>query len=183
MQTFSQTVAGWHDFYLLVGTAAATLVGLLFLALSLNAHLILGEDNTGSRILARQTFANFLSVVTFAALFLIPDPGPLGLGVPLAFIGAAGLYGVARRAVVSRRTHVRAFNHRSIIRHLVVSGACFLALIVVAVSLLFEQTAGLYWLIPVMLVLIAGASQNAWELLLGQRPGSDMLTADADEQP
>jgi hypothetical protein len=31
----ADTLKGWHDFYLLVGTAWATLLGLLFVALSL----------------------------------------------------------------------------------------------------------------------------------------------------
>ena len=31
----ADTLMGWHDFYLLVGTAWATLLGLLFVALSL----------------------------------------------------------------------------------------------------------------------------------------------------
>jgi hypothetical protein len=30
MDPFTQTVEGWHDFYLMIGTAAATLVGLRF---------------------------------------------------------------------------------------------------------------------------------------------------------
>jgi hypothetical protein len=36
MEAFTQAVEGWHDFYLMIGTAAATLVGLLFVSLSLN---------------------------------------------------------------------------------------------------------------------------------------------------
>jgi len=36
-----QALSEWHDFYLLTGTAAATLLGLLFVAVSLNAEIIL----------------------------------------------------------------------------------------------------------------------------------------------
>jgi hypothetical protein len=37
MDPFVQAVEGWHDFYMMIGTASATLVGLLFIAISLNA--------------------------------------------------------------------------------------------------------------------------------------------------
>ncbi|MFZ0533041.1 MAG: hypothetical protein WAM09_07645 [Anaerolineales bacterium] len=35
METFSQKVEAWHDYYLMSGAAAATLIGLHFLDLSL----------------------------------------------------------------------------------------------------------------------------------------------------
>ncbi len=36
--TFSQQLESWHDFYIVLGGASATLVGLLFIAISLNAE-------------------------------------------------------------------------------------------------------------------------------------------------
>ncbi|HYM71056.1 MAG TPA: hypothetical protein VEZ44_15770 [bacterium] len=36
MDAFAREVARWHDVCLLIGTASATLVGLLFIALYLN---------------------------------------------------------------------------------------------------------------------------------------------------
>jgi hypothetical protein len=72
MSEFSVAVAGWHDSYILVGTAAATLVGLLFVSLSLNANEIAREANADLRVLAAQTFTSFLIVVMLAVVFLIP---------------------------------------------------------------------------------------------------------------
>jgi hypothetical protein len=169
MDPFAQAVEGWHDFYVMVGTAAATLVGLLFVSLSLNADVITGEANAGSRVLAEQTFANFLSVLLFAVLFLIPDQGPRGLGLPLVGIGSYGLYRTVRRLPLARRTHARAWGRGSVARHVGGSALCYLALLAVAVSVLLGQTAGLYWLVPVMILLIVEASRNAWDLLVQLR--------------
>jgi hypothetical protein len=52
MDAFAQAIEGWHDFYLMVGTAAATLVGLLFVSLSLNVDVITREANADLRVLA-----------------------------------------------------------------------------------------------------------------------------------
>jgi hypothetical protein len=46
---------------------------------------------------------------------------------------------------------------------------CFAALMIIAVSVLLGKTGGLYWLVPVMILLIWDASINAWGLLLRLR--------------
>jgi multisubunit Na+/H+ antiporter MnhB subunit len=43
---------------------------------------------------------------------------------------------------------------------------CFVAVLIIAVSVLMGQTSGLYWFVPVVIVLFWVASINAWELLL-----------------
>lgn len=39
VSNFSNDVEAWHDFFMLAGTAAATLMGLLFVALSLRIDI------------------------------------------------------------------------------------------------------------------------------------------------
>jgi hypothetical protein len=58
-------------------------MGLLFVSLSLNADVIMHRDNSQLRGLAGQTFTNFMLVLMFAVVMLIPDQGRLGLGLPL----------------------------------------------------------------------------------------------------
>jgi hypothetical protein len=46
---------------------------------------------------------------------------------------------------------------------------CYVALLIIAISVLMGMTGGLYWLVPVMILLIVNASTNAWDLLLRLR--------------
>jgi hypothetical protein len=46
-------VSGWHDFYMLAGAASATLVGLLFVGLSLHLRIVVTTSEV--RSLARVT--------------------------------------------------------------------------------------------------------------------------------
>lgn len=39
MATFADAIHGWETFYLLTGTAGVTLIGLLFIAISINIEL------------------------------------------------------------------------------------------------------------------------------------------------
>jgi hypothetical protein len=169
MDPFTQAVEGWHDFYLLVGTAAATLVGLLFVSLSLNVDVITRKANADLRALAAQTFAGFLNVVMLAVLFLIPRQVPLGLGLPLLGISGYGLYETVGRLLKTRRARSHGWGWGGIARRFVFPALCFVALTIIAVSVLLGQTGGLYWLVPVMILLIVAASRNAWDLLLRLR--------------
>jgi hypothetical protein len=169
MDTFAQAVEGWHDFYLMVGTAAATQVGLLFVSLSLNADVITRKENADLRVLAGQTFASFLNVVMLAVLFLIPSQGPLGLGLPLLGISGYGLYETVGRFLKTRRARPHVWGRGGVARRFVIPTLCFVTLLIIAVSVLLGQTGGLYWLVPVMILLIVAASRNAWDLLLRLR--------------
>jgi hypothetical protein len=172
MDAFAQAVDGWHDFYLLVGTAAATLVGLLFLSLSLNIEAITRDASADLRVLAAQTFTSFLNVVMLAVLFLIPDQVPLGLGLPLLGISGYGLYETVSRFSNVRRARPHGWGRGSVAIRFVVPAICFVALTIIAVSVLLGHTDGLYWLVPVMILLIVAASRNAWDLLLRLRDPS-----------
>jgi hypothetical protein len=169
MDAFSQAVNGWHDFYIMVGTAAATLVGLLFVSLSLNADAIAHPLNADLRALAEQTFSTFLYILSFAIVFLIPNQEPLGLGLPLLFIGGFGLYSTIRHFLRTRPAHPRVWGRGNIARRFIMPLISFVVLILIAISVLLGKTGGLYWLIPVMIAFIVAATINAWDLLLRLR--------------
>jgi len=50
---FADVLQGWHDFYVTAGAAAATLVGLLFVGLSLHIKVVVSQPDV--RSLARVT--------------------------------------------------------------------------------------------------------------------------------
>jgi hypothetical protein len=169
MDAFAQAVTGWHDFYHVIGDAAAALMGLLFVSLSLNADLIIRKKNADLRMLAAQTFSIFLLVLMFALVVVIPNQGPQGLGFPLLGIDAIGLFLTVRRLVQMRHSPPRAWGRASLALRFAIPAVCFLTVMIVAVTVLLGKTAGLYWLVPVMILLIWDASLNAWDLLLRLR--------------
>jgi hypothetical protein len=169
METFSQVVAGWRDFYLMIGTAAATLVGLLFVSLSLNADVIAKKKNADLRALAEQTFASFLFILMSAVFFLIPGQEPLGLGLPLLGVGLLAMYVTGRHFLLTRKHHPRHWGWWSVTSRFIAAAVCFAGLIAIAILLLLGNTGGLNWLVSIMIVLITSASFNAWNLLLRLR--------------
>jgi hypothetical protein len=76
----------WHDFYVLLGTAAATLIGLMFVAASIGAGLFTDEHKDMMRTFLTPTIIHFCAVLFFSLSIhhSIPDlehaGRPLGLG-------------------------------------------------------------------------------------------------------
>src|ERR1700744_3437473 len=66
------TMETWAGFYTVIGTAAAALMGLLFVVISVNAPETLGPGRDVSRRLAEQAFQNYLVVLITSLLALIP---------------------------------------------------------------------------------------------------------------
>jgi hypothetical protein len=172
MEAFKQAVEGWHDFYHVIGDAAAALMGLLFVSLSLNADVITRKANADLRILAGQTFQNFICLIMFALLFLIPSQGPTGLGLPMLGIDLILLYVTARRFLQTRRNRPRAWGTGSLALRFAIPAICLVTIMIVAVTVLMGMTGGLYWFVPVTILLLWAASLNAWDLLLRLREPS-----------
>jgi hypothetical protein len=169
--SFSSTISSWHDFYMLAGTASATLIGLLFVAASLHLDLI-GEAGAATILsLARRTFTRFIMVVVIALTFLVPRQDPEGLGLPLL---ALGLVEALRTLRVGRDVVTPLKEHTGVLEGLyhmllpvILPLASSVGLIVVAATILSGTTAYLYWMVPIVAILLTNAATNAWDLMLG----------------
>ena len=91
-------LANWHDFYVTMATASASLIGLLFVALSINLDAVSGPSRDDLRAFAEQAFASFTVVLLIAAIFLVPTGGPSSIGVACLVLGGGAGARMLRRA-------------------------------------------------------------------------------------
>jgi hypothetical protein len=164
LTAFDDTLARWHDFYLLAGTAAATLIGLLFVAVSLNPAIVAEEDQSGLRLVAIQAFSNFVYLLAIALVFLIPDQSPRGFGIALVCIGAFAVATPLARTIQARRasTNRRRGGHTRVLSAIV----AYLIIIAVGVSQIAVEGDATAWLVMAAFFLLRSAAASAWELLL-----------------
>src|SRR5437016_5096075 len=80
----------WHDFYLLVGTASATLVGLMFVAASIGTSIFNEEHRAPMTAFITPTVVHFAAALFTCLLVTIPTQRWYTLG---GLIGAGGLAG------------------------------------------------------------------------------------------
>lgn len=165
MTDFAQIINTWQTFYLLTGTAAATLIGLLFVAVSINIASFHRKSSSYLYHFAALTFNCFFYVLLIAILFLIPHLSPPGLGIPLFLLGGLGL---ANAVVQQRRIRRSQTNQRQaeIASRFNVHIACLASLLLTAIGVILGIEISLYCLVLVILFLLASAAQNAWALLV-----------------
>jgi hypothetical protein len=96
---------GWGDFYLLVGTAGATLVALLFVAVSLGAGVLTEERANATQAFFSPVVIHFAAVFVISAVALMPEHAA---NFYAAIIGACALLGVG----VSAFTTVQLLRNR-----------------------------------------------------------------------
>src|SRR2546425_8436001 len=84
-------IEGWHEFYLLVGTSAAALTGLMFVVISISPETIAERPKSGVRAFVTPTMVFFTSALAISALMLVPHLAPAALAAVLALTSVAGV--------------------------------------------------------------------------------------------
>jgi hypothetical protein len=83
-------MAEWHEFYALVGATAGTLIGLLFVVISLGADHAVKGDEHHARVFVTPVLVHFAALL-FLALAMVAPVTDLVRAGALGLIGCAGL--------------------------------------------------------------------------------------------
>jgi len=83
-------IHAWHDFYLLVGTASATLVGLMFVTASIGAQVFTERNREAMRAFISPTVVHFTAVLLICMAAMMPAQDRLLLMLLLLLGGFAG---------------------------------------------------------------------------------------------
>jgi hypothetical protein len=162
----------WHDFFLMVGGAAAALTGLVFVALSLDLGVVMSDATHRYRAIG--TLTNFAGIFVVCALALMGGQNHVAIGTEwLVVSSTAGAVYVT--GYLRARTSGGSQTTLSVLR--TVSGTGFYgAQVVGSIVLLAGATAGLYIAAVAMVVLAAYSVSGAWLLLVGVQQDEDRRT-------
>jgi hypothetical protein len=164
---FAALASSWHDFYLTAGASAATLIGLLFVGLSINLAEFTSDQGTGIRLLGEQAFSNFVLVLLISFFALVPGQQSQYLALELAAVGLLGTVRVAIRGITVRRRPAGPLSGlRYVVRRYGLSAMASLGLIGVAALMPVNPSSAFYWLIGVVLIFLTSAALSAWDLLI-----------------
>src|SRR5215467_3008522 len=94
-------LAGWENFYVIVGSSAGALIGLQFVVITLISQMPTVKDvESGSSAFATPTIVHFASVLLLSAAISAPWHGLTG---PAVLWGGLGLFGIMYEVIVTRR--------------------------------------------------------------------------------
>src|SRR5690242_18223746 len=91
MGPWAQQIEAWHDFYVIIGGAAAGLTGLMFIVVSLGPSGTVRRAAPGIRAFVTPTVVFFSSVVVVAAVMAMPTLPVAALATGLAVGGIGGV--------------------------------------------------------------------------------------------
>lgn len=168
---FVETINSWTNFFMLTGSVAATLIGLIFVSVSLHIDFIASaRKDSYMNTMARQTFGDFLVILSFAFIFMVPFETPMGVGVPLLILGLLMLARTGQlwlKFARSRSSQGRAFTSSQMLRKLLIPNTvCFAVVVFLAVGILQGDTYYLDLIVLVVIWLMISATENAWDLML-----------------
>jgi hypothetical protein len=164
--SLADLIEDWHDFDLMVGTAAATLVGLMFVAASIGASIYTEKNRPGMQAFISPTVVHFTSVLVLALFALVPTHEWLTLAGLLALVGAAGAIYSANlwtQLFVRRRFDVDIVDR---LFYAAIPLLGYVLLLLAAFFLLRQSEAGLDLLAAAQITLLLAGIRNAWDMMM-----------------
>jgi hypothetical protein len=158
-----------RDFYILAGTSAATLVGLLFVGLSLHLRTVIAASEV--RGLARVTLSNF-GAVLFVSLFMVINEDQTTAAVQLIIAGLVSLTITMPGIIASERGRDRMLRmaNRDRVRLTLrfgLSAASYVGIIAAGGLLLASLVSSfVVVLISALFILLVVSLRNTWDLLV-----------------
>jgi modulator of FtsH protease len=152
---------GWSNFFVGELGAAAALTGLLFVAVSINLARILQSPHLPTR--AAEALLSLLSVLVVTTFALIPRQSAAAYGIEIAATGL--LMWVAHTLALIRS---RKFDRQYVgfVSRFLVNQLPPLPFMVSGGLLIAGRSAGVYWIVPGILLSFAAGIFGAWVLLV-----------------
>jgi hypothetical protein len=167
MQPPDIVLAHWHEFYMLLGTAAGTLVGLLFVAATLASGVFSADRRAPARVFLSATVVHFSSVLVLSLIVLAPLENWRLLGL---LVLAGGLVGIAYCGLVWRDAKrdglVAAIDLEDRVWYAVLPVVIYLCEVASGVMLAGRwEMGGVTLAIALTLLLVVGI-HNAWDITI-----------------
>jgi hypothetical protein len=157
-------LAGWQNFYVIVGSSAGALIGLQFVVLSLIANRpIGGNDRAAGQAFATPTIVHFSTVLGLSGILSAPWDG---IGTASVLWGLVGLSGVVYAVLVIRRMRVQSAykpEFEDWLFHVLLPFAAYATLAVSAYASRSHLRKALFGVGAAVLLLLFVGIHNAWD--------------------
>jgi hypothetical protein len=163
--TYADQIGAWQGFYTTVAGLSATLVGLLFVGLGLNPRIITAGGPSGMRVLAAQTFHNFLVLLVIALVALVPDSTGRSLAITLLIVGVQGVIRVALDLRHARRDPDPTWSAVQALSRYISPALAYGICLWLVIDLWDGVTDALGGIVAIVFLLLLSATVNCWDLL------------------
>ncbi|HEX3550560.1 MAG TPA: hypothetical protein VHT53_09295 [Candidatus Elarobacter sp.] len=155
----------WDNFYVITGSAAASLLGLMFVVITLVASLRTPSTRRGIATFSTPTVVQFAAALGVAAILAAPWPTTLCAATLIAFGGLCCLVYSLRMLSSARAQEDYEPDVEDLIFYQWLPPAVYLALIVCAIALPFAPRPTLFAIAAIALSLVFMGIHNAWDVV------------------
>jgi len=157
-------LAGWENFYVIVGSSAGALIGLQFVVITLIADRPIGPDQAqAGDAFATPTIVHFGTVLLLAAILCAPWRG---IGTAAISWGVMGLAGIAYEVIVTRRMRTQNIYMPQLedwLFHVVLPCAAYATLAASAYAARDHAREAMFGVAAAALLLLFIGIHNAWD--------------------
>ena len=164
MTAFQADIEPWHDFFALSGAASSTIIGLLFVAITLRTDIRKADDSSLSRVLVSQNFTMLLTVLLFALYFLVPDMDRNTLGLAVFLTAGLPVFLVGKNWL--RLRHSKNMDGPTVLWEFLIPALCYLASMGVGFAFIVNDDAEIAWFITITAMFLVIPTRSSWMLLL-----------------
>ena len=160
-------LAAWQNFYVIIGTAAATLTGLMFVVVTLIAgrRVRVSPSGDGIATFSAPSVVHFCVALLIAAVLSAPWQGFWLVGL---LLGLCGLGGIIYVGIVLRRMR-RQTAYQPVLEdwlwHMVLPLVSYTVFVIAALLFSIYPTPVLFVIAAAMLLLLFIGIHNAWDNL------------------
>ncbi|HVT07854.1 MAG TPA: hypothetical protein VHO67_10365 [Polyangia bacterium] len=155
----------WESFYVIIGSAAAALIGLQFVAAVLGAELRVVGGESVTRAFGTPTIVHFGVVLLNAAFLSAPWPSETGVSILVGTFGMAGVVYTLRVAQHARRQTLYKPVLEDWIWHTIVPLVAYAAMLASAIRLPRAPAETLFAVAGSASLLLCAGIHNAWDSL------------------
>ena len=153
----------WRNFYSIIGTAAASLTGLMFVAISLISNIRRQSSSNTTASFGTPTVVHFCAVLLVTALLSAPWPMLWNVSI---LLGLAGLGGVIYVVIIVRRMRHQT-DYKPVLEdwvwHAMLPFVSYTALLSASIVLLSKPVPALFVIGAVTVLLLFVGIHNSWD--------------------
>ena len=167
----TEQLRDWHEFYTVLATAAATLIGAMFVVVSIAGGVMTEDKTAETRAFFTSTIVNLASVLLAGAIVMLPTLDRLAFAI---LIAGGGLFGLAYSAAqMPKLMQLSTIGLDDRFWYGGLPLAAYLLVLVSAGLLLAQRSPALDLLAFGLVLLLLAGIRNAWDLIvfLVQRRG------------
>lgn len=157
----------WSNFYMIIGTSAASLTGLMFVVITLvtGGRVNIQEPAEGFAAFSTPTIVHFCAAFFISGVMTAPWWSTLPPEVLIGLTGLLGILYVARASASARRMRAYELLFEDWTWYIIVPFVVYVAVLATMLLLLWRTPAALFVLAGATMLLILMGIRNAWDVV------------------